>query len=268
MTYCLSSYVIWFHSSALKESLLVMLILAFYASYYGLILDKKPMSLWGVILMPILILLFRPVLSIFCLLSVTLTVVLKRKLSVPQLIFLFLVVFAGIFYLEPLINSTDKFLLGGTKSMLEIKEIEGMVKGSVSFTYVVNSLSSMFGPFPTLASVKTHLCFYAPGLIFKILLSVIFWFGLIEIVKKREYLLYPMLIFIMLEIGSLTYILEALELRKSLPHFALIYIVAFMFIFNFDHRQLNSLKSHLFYKKSFNLIAFFLCVLMIYWNFR
>ena len=268
LTYCLSSYVLWYHSSGLKESLLIMLIVLFYSNYYGVLFDKKAINVWGIILMPLLILFFRPVLSIFCLLSIAMGVLLKRKLTAPQIIFLFMVMFAGIYFLETISSSTDKYLLGGTSSMLEIKEMEGMVKGSVSFTYLVNTLSSMFGPFPTLLSSKAHLSIFAPGLIFKVLLSVAFWFGVIYVIQAKLNKTYPMLVFILLEICSLTYILEALELRKSIPHFPLVYIIAFIFIYKYDTSKLLNLKSHLFYKKSFNIVGFILCLLMVYWNFR
>jgi hypothetical protein len=268
ITYCLSSYVLWFHSSGLKESLLVMLIVLFYSSYYNVVIDKKAVSVWGVIIAPLALLLFRPVLSAFCLLSIAIGMVLNRKLSVPQIIFLLIVMLAGIYFLEPLLGSTDKFLLGGTESMLEIKEMEGMVKGNIPFTYLVNTISSMFGPFPSLLSSKTHLTFYAPGLIFKIFISIAFWFGLMYVIKHKISKTYPMLGFIFLEMGSLTYILEALELRKSIPHFPLVYIIAFLFMYKYDSRQLISAKNYVFYKKSFNLASVVLCLLMIYWNFR
>ncbi len=268
ISYCMSSYVIWFHSSGLKETLLVYLILQFYSSYYSFSIDNKAMSIWMVILMPLLILLFRPVLSLFCLVSIALGVLLKRKLTVPQLLFIFIVVFAGIYYLELIISSTDKFLLGDTQSMLEIKEMEGMVKGSVSFTYLVNTLSSLFGPFPTILSTKPHLCFFAPGLIYKILISLAFWFGVITVYKSKLTKAYPLFLFAIIEMISLTYILEALELRKSLPQFPLMYIIAFVFIYRFDKHLLSNLMKHQLYKKTYHLIAVVLCGLMMYWNFR
>jgi hypothetical protein len=222
----------------------------------------------GFILIPLQLLLFRPVLSIFCLASVALGVVLKRKLNFPQRFFIFLFICMGIYFLEPIMSSTDKFLLGDTASMLEIKEIEGMVKGSVSFTYLVNALSSIFGPFPTLSSQKVHLSFFTPGLIFKILISVPFCFGVIYIFKNNFYKIYPMIAFALLEMLSLTYILESLELRKSLPHFPLVYIVAFTFIYQYDGKIFISFKTYSWYKKMFNVVAFVLCVLIVYWNFR
>jgi hypothetical protein len=266
--YSFSSYMLWFHSSGLKESLLVVLIVQFYNSYYAIIFDKKTAAIWGLVLVPLLLMLFRPVLAMFCILSVVVGLVLKKKLTVPQLILLIFMVIATLYYTDAIMGSTDKFLLGGTDAMLEIKEMEGMVKGSVSFTYLVNTLSSMFGPFPSIVSTKTHLSFYAPGLIFKILLSLAFWFGVVHIIRIRLYRTYPMLIFALVEMASLTYILEALELRKSLPHFPLVYIIAFIFVFQFDHNQLITIKNHLFYKKSYNILALVLCILVVYWNFR
>jgi hypothetical protein len=268
MVYCLSSYVIWFHSSGLKESLLVMLITLFYNHYYNLSFDKKRTSLWWLVLVPLVILLFRPVLTIFCIASVALGILLKRKLTAPQMLLLIVGVLTWIYFLESIISSTDKFLLGGTESMLEIKQLAGMVKGSVGFTYFVNILSSMFGPFPTIVSTKVHLSFYAPGLIFKVFVSIAFWFGLIHSIKIRLSAVYPMAIFVLLEMISLTYILEALELRKSIPHFPLVYIIAFVFIYRFDCNQLLTIKNHLFYQKSFQVLSLVLCALIIYWNFR
>lgn len=267
-TYGLSSYVIWFHASGLKESVLVMLITLFYSNYYSFVFDKKSSGLWGLVLVPLLLLLFRPVLSIFCLVSIAMGVLLKRKFSISQLLFLFAAFLTGIYFLDTILSSTDKFLLGGPDRMLEIKEMEGMVKGSIPFTYLVNILSSMFGCFPSLMSSKVHLTFYAPGLIFKVFISLAFWFGVVHLIKTRMSQAYPMLIFIIAEMISLTYILEALELRKAMPHFPLIYIIGFIFIYRYDHNQLLSIKNHLFHKKSFERISLILCILMVYWNFR
>lgn len=266
--YCMSSYMIWYHSSGLKESVLVVLITLFYSSYYRVTIDKKITSAWWLVLVPCMLLLFRPVLAMFCLFSIGMGILLKRKLSVPQVLLLIAGALAGMYFMEKIVSSTDKFLVGGTESMLEIKEISGMVKGSISFTYFVNTLSSMFGPFPSPLSSKVHLMFYAPGLIFKVFISVAFWFGVIHCIHIRMSRMYPMLIFIIVEMASLTYILEALELRKSLPHFPLVYIIAFIFIYKFDHNQLLTLKSHMFYKKSFHVACLVLCGLMVYWNFR
>lgn len=268
IVYCFSSYVLWFHSSGLKESILVMLIALFYSQYYRLVSDKKMGSLWWMTVITLSLLFFRPVLAGFCLISLVLGIVLKRKLSGLQVLFIVVAVLAGIYFLETVMSSADRFLLGGTESMLENKEMSGMVKGGVFFTYLVNILSSLFGPFPTLLSSKAHLSFFAPGLLFKLFVSLAFWFGCIHIIKIRLYKAYPMLIFIILEMASLTYILESLELRKSIPHFPLVYIVAFIYIYKFDRNQLLTVKNHLFYKKSFHVLGFILCALTLYWNFR
>lgn len=268
LVYGMSSYMIWYHSSGLKESVLVLLITLFYSSYYRVTIDKKAISAWWLVLVPCMLLLFRPVLAMFCLLSVGMGILLRRKLSVPQVLLLIAGALAGMYFMEKIVSSTDKFLAGGTESMLEIKEISGMVKGSISFTYFVNTLSSMFGPFPSLLSSKVHLMFYAPGLIFKVFISVAFWFGVIHCIRIRMSRMYPILIFVIVEMASLTYILEALELRKSLPHFPLVYIIAFIFIYKFDHNQLLTVKNHLLYKKSFHVACLVLCGLMVYWNFR
>lgn len=268
VTYSFSSYVLWFHSSGLKESMLVMLIIVFYSQYYRLISDRKMPALIWMLIISGAILLFRPVLVVFCFVSIGLGTILKRKLNGAQLLFIVAAILAGIFFLETIMVSTDKFLLGGTESMLQNKEMSGMVKGSVAFTYLVNVLSSLFGPFPTLASTKAYLSIFAPGLLLKLFVSLAFWFGCIHLVRIRLIKAYPLLIFVLLEMISLTYILEALELRKSIPHFPLVYIIAFIYIYKSDHNQLLTVKNHLFYRKSFRVLGVVVCMLTLYWNFR
>ncbi len=268
VAYSFSSYVLWFHSSGLKESMLVMLIVLFYNQYYRLISDRKTGSVLWMSVVVLSLLLFRPVLAIFCVASLVFGVLLKRKLSALQVVFIIVAVLVGVYFLETVRSSADRFLLGGTESMLENKQMSGMIKGGVFFTYIVNILSSLFGPFPSLLPSKAHLGFFAPGLLFKLFVSLAFWFGCIHIVKIRLSKAYPLLIFIIMEMASLTYILEGLELRKSIPHFPLMYIVAFIYIYKFDHNQLLTIRNHLFYKKSFHLLGFILCILTLYWNFR
>lgn len=268
IVYSFSSYVLWFHSSGLKESMLVTLITLFYSHYYRLFSARRSVSFVWMIAIALSLLLFRPVLAVFCGASLVLGVLLRRKLTAVQVFFIIAAMLGGIYFLETIMSSADRFLLGGTEAMLENKQMSGMVKGSVAFTYLVNILSSLFGPFPSVLSSKIHLSFFAPGLLFKLFISLAFWFGCIHIIKIRQHKAYPLLGFIILEMVSLTYILEGLELRKSIPHFPLVYIIAFSYIYRFDHNLLLTIKNHVFYKRSFHVLGFVLCALTLYWNFR
>jgi hypothetical protein len=155
------------------------------------------------------------------------------------------------------------------ESLIERKEFEGMVTGSLQFTYAVNALAGLIGPMPTVVSKeKVQLSFYAAGLLFRVFFATFFWFGAYYAYKKKYYVLFPLIFFVLLESSSLVFILEGLELRKSLPHFFAIFLVGFWFLDFF--RRKNGVKKK--YKRSIlsivkiSSIVFFL--LIFYWNLR
>jgi hypothetical protein len=162
----------------------------------------------------------------------------------------------------------NNYLGTGFDEYIDNKGSLGKIVGNVFFTYSTNLIGGLIGPLPTvLPNIKPVLALYAPGLFFKVLISIPFLFGLINIFKNGLKKYYPIAFFILLEILSLFFILQSLELRKSMPHFALIYLISFGWISEFT----ENIRKH----KSSKLITVFLHLsflaslfLIVLWNLR
>lgn len=271
LSYSLSSFVVWFHSSGLKESFMCFLVLMFFDRYYLYMKNRNIVHLISGALFLAALLLFRPPLIFFCIGAVGLGTILKRRKGVLGA-FLVIVVFGGFIGLYPVFESTyDRFLMGGDfERLLMAKEATGMVKGSLQFTYAVNLLAQLIGPLPTISpDIKEVLSFYSPGLIYKTLLSVFFWFGVYYVFKFKGAMLYPLIFFAFLEMSSLLIILEGLELRKSLPHFAMIYIIAFWFMDQLDRKKsFFKLRTRRRTQTIFSLSAACIFFMILTWNIR
>lgn len=269
LSYSLSSFVVWFHSSGLKESFMCMLVVLFFDRYYLYMKNRNVVHLISGALFLLALLLFRPPLIFFGIGAVGLGIILKRRKGILG-VFLVIIVFVGFVGLYPVFESTySRFLRGGDiQGLLMAKE--SMIIGNLQFTYAVNLLAQFIGPLPTISpDTKELLSFFSAGLIYKTLLSVFFWFGVYYVFKLKVEMLYPLIFFILFEMLSLLMILEGLELRKSLPHFALIYIVAFWFMDQFDlKKSFVKLRMRRRIQTIFSLSAVSIFIIILTWNIR
>jgi hypothetical protein len=270
LAYSISSYVLWFHSSGLKETIMVMIIVLFFDQYYKYMFSKGTKHIVIAGLMLLSLLLFRPALIFLLIGSTVITYIMSRRKSSASSFFVLIALVLFIFLFTYIQSLSTRFLAGGdTSKMIELKESEGMVKGSLPFTYAVNFIAQAFGPFPTLSpNDKPMLSFFSVGLIFRIFISMAFWFGVYYAFKRKLAILFPLILFTIMEMASLLFILEGLELRKSLPHFSSIYLISFWYFDYFNNdRSLNPSTR----KRIKNIIYFSIFIfsfLIIYWNLR
>lgn len=268
LTFSISSYFIWFNSSGLKESILVFLVIYSFLNYYNYLFQKKIIYIFYTLFFLASIMYFRPAITVLIIAAIITAYILQQRKSLFSKIIVIIFIGGMIYgstFLEALLN---RYLLGGIDEMIETKEISGMVKGGIGFTYAINILAGMIGPFPTISPNKSVLLsFYSPGLIYKSLISIPFWFGAYYIFKKGLWFFYPMIFFVMYETFSLVFILEALELRKSLPHFPFIYIIAFAFISFFYHDRFDR-KRKFYINHLINILFIGIFILLIFWNYR
>lgn len=270
LSYSLLSFVLWFHSSGLKESVMVFLIVLFYDQYYEFMIKKNMTNLLVMFFSIMTILLFRPAISLLILASVLITFLLTQRKSLSKFIvtpILFILIFLMYGYIQTVLN---KFINPeGIAAMLENKEASGMVKLSLPFTIAINIISAFFGPFPTLLpNLKIVLSFFSVGLIFKVLLSSIFWVGVYYAFKRKLFKLFPLILFVVFESFSLSFILEALELRKSLPHFFAIFIVSFWFLDYFNQKGSLSLNTKKKIKNFVKFSSFLVLLVILIWNLK
>ena len=269
LTFSLSSFNIWYHSSGLKESVMIFLTIFSFLQYYHFMKTKSLKYLFYIIPFLLSLMFFRPAVMFLIVGSILISYLLGRKRNIIELL-LIVVLIIGLIISYPYLGIIINKFIGseGVYRMIESKELEGMVKGSVAFTYMVNILAGLIGPLPTiLPNMKIGLSFYAPGLIYKALISIPFWFGIYTIYKRNLYIFYPIAIFVVLESASLILILEGLELRKSMPHLPFIYIVGFAFLSYIDNNNLILFQRNRIYN-FFNTSYFVIFFLILYWNLR
>jgi len=269
LTYSISSFVLWFHASGLKESFMIMLVVLFFDHYYKYMRNTRIRHLVfaSVILIPLM--LFRPAILFLCLGAILISFFLMHKRTFSSFISVLLALLAIIFSSSYIEHTSNRYVPGSVEQMIKIKESTGMVKGSKLFTYSVNIMAAAIGPLPTLLpNKKTTLSFYSVGLIYRIFLSFTFWFGIYYAYKTRSTTVYPLILFALMEMSSLVLILEGLELRKSLPHFPAIFIVSFWFLDTYNRNTIIKPQSKLRLERIVNLSIIFFFILIILWNKR
>ena len=270
LSYSTSSFVLWFHSSGLKESLLIFFIILSFDQYYQYFDRKKTINIVLLSTSMFLITLFRPAISVLILISMFFSFFVSKRKSLG-LILLIPLLSIFIFIIYSYVGLLLQNFIGiDLNSLLERKEFEGMIIISLPFTIVTNILASLIGPIPTIIPnlLKIILSFYSVGLILKVLISSVFWIGVYFAFKRRFFKLYPLIFFLIFEALSLTFILEGLELRKSLPHFFIFYLIAFWFLdyLNKEDSFLLVTKKKVVKLAKFSFFISF--ILIIIWNLR
>jgi hypothetical protein len=269
VAYSIASFTLWFHSSGLKESGMIFFIILFYHQFYKFQDKRKLLNLALGIFAVLAIMLYRPAISFLLIVSILLTLLYTLKRTRGLFVFAFALAIIFFTFFD---YASDIFLRvtgGSTSKMIETKEEIGMVKGSLPFTYFVNFVGGYFGPLTTLVhNEKIVLTFYSPGLIFRILFSMGFWIGTFYALKNRMRMVLPLVFFVILESSSLIFILESLELRKSLPHFFAIFLVLFWYL---DYTKGSKNHYSPKYRRSYHFLNYSALVfffVIIYWNFR
>ena len=267
IAYSLSSFVIYFHSIGLKESFLIMLVVLSFNFYYKYLKSKNILVLLLSIFFIASIIFFRPAIASMIIVAIGLGSLLSKKGGIGiKIISLFIILFL-ISISNILIPIIERYTSGGFDMLIYARESEGMIKGGLPFTYAVNILSQFFGPLPSLVSHKITLTFYAPGLIYRVLLSLPFWLGVWYIFKTKSYKLYPLVLFVLFEMFSLSAILEGLELRKALPHLSIVFIIAFWFLDKYDTKSIV-IKRRKRFQFFFKFIIFIFIFIILFWNFK
>jgi hypothetical protein len=270
LAYSISSYVLWFHSSGLKESVVIMLIVLFFDQYYKFVRSSALFHIMFAITFCFPLLFFRPVLLLFCIGSAVLSTLLYRnQQKVFVIVSIFLLLSFSFIYPHIKEQTSEKYIPKGVEEMIDNRASEGMVKKSVPFTYAVNFLAATVGPLPTLVpKKKTVLFLYSSGLIYKIFISIMFFGGIYLSYRQKEVAVYPLILFALMEMGALIFILEGLELRKSLPHFPAVFIVSYWGLYVCDRKLVMDGRIKKKTVRAFNIVIVSLCLLIVTWNTR
>jgi len=268
LSYSISSFVIYYHGTGLKESFMVMVVVLSFQFLYSFLQNNNIKHLILAIIFLSLLTLFRPAIIFFILGAFGFGLLISNRGGIIIKILSFFIFIALIAMSNIIIEMFNSYTVGGLEALIRSREIQGMVKGGITFTYIVNIISQSIGPLPTLFSPsKTLTMFYAPGLIYRNLLAIPFWLGVFYMFKRKEYLLYPLFFFAILEMSFLVLIIDGLELRITMPHMPFVYLIAFWFMESFDKNR-NFIKHKNTFMDFIYVIIAILILLMAYWNFR
>lgn len=227
-TFSASSFFVYFHGTFLKESVFVLLVVGTFYHFYKLIQDNNTIHIIPIIFYFISMIFFRPAVAMFFGLGVTVYYLTdKDNRAIFYLIYL-AIFFAFIAGASIVGDVYDRYTLGGNVHKV-VESRETVV--SVQFDYITNWLATFIGPFPSFVALLKHqTCLYAPGLFAKMALSLPFLLSIIYVVRYRIRELYPMVVFCLVEMFSLAIIRQAFELRKGIPHYPIIFLLAFWYM--------------------------------------
>lgn len=266
VAYFISSFIIKYESSGLKESVFILFVLSAIYFWYVFYFKKKRRYLFVSLLCGLAIMLFRPAVLGMLILSIFIGVFLNRYGdSLKNILLSFLLIlafgFSTSFYTK-VMQRLDSF-----DDQVSLRS--GYVKDAASDEVVVYvaAIASTVGPLPNILTRegKENNSLHSSGLLFRGFLGVVFWFSVVFIIKNRVSEMYPFMMMSLLGTVALFYIMESLELRFHLTHLPFTYLVAFYFLSYYD-----SLKGFARARVSRFLDMGFLGValLMLYWNFR
>lgn len=269
LAFSTSSFFCWFNSSGLKESFIIFLVIYSFLQYYYFLWRRKVKHLVFMTLFLLPLLLFRPAIMFLVIVSAIAGNVLNRRLTASKLVLVIIFLGLLVYFSTDINHVITRFAGGGMSGIIYRNEAAGMVKGSVVFTYLVNFMAGWIGPLPTLSpNYKTLLSFFAPGLIYKNLISIPFILGIYYFFRRGYASFYPIILFAVFELSSLMFIMEGLELRKSLPHFPFIFLIAFGFIDYFSHKESFTRHQRKTLWRIMQVSFYVIFVLIFTWNFR
>lgn len=221
-----SSFWIFYHSSFLKETIFVSLVVYGMYFFYRYIFNGKKMDLLLSIIIPLLLMFFRPAVLVFLFGSYMSYWFIVSKKSAVWLLCFIIGLFA-LLVLTPFVFSIyDNYTHGDVTT---VKTYIGVTK----FSWATNCVAALIGPFPNLMDSVNEISYrhlYGPSLLLKFMLFVPFWMGCFYVVKNKIYNLYPIVFFCLFEILSIIVINNGLVLRKSMPHIPLFYLCSFWYL--------------------------------------
>jgi len=261
LTYSISSFNIFFYGTFVKETIFIFLIVLLFNSLYRYIDENHDVSIIYVIVYSILLCFFRPAVTVFIWFGIFTYFLFLKGGSITKVVILAIVGIAFIVTLSFLQHTVSKYTLGGDIGhLLDTKESTQLSQRS---SYFLNFFAACFGPFPTLfGTVHTaRACIYGPGLYYKLFLMLPFVLAIWKLIQNRMVQFYPMLVFIVIEILSVAVVQRGFELRLTLPHLFLVYILVFWYLDKIQEEEENCLFHRLYIPVN---ISVFLIVMA--WN--
>lgn len=252
LSYTISSYNIFFYGSYLKETGFILLIVLLFNSLYKYIIEEHKLSLVYIIIYSILICFFRPAVTVFIWFGIFVYYLFRSGSSIIKITAVSIICIVVLLLSSKLQSIFYFYTLEGDIDLL--LKTKGDPLLSRSADYIINFFASLFGPFPTLIGTdKPRSCLYGPGLLYKFFMNLPFWLAVWKIVKNKIVDLYPMIFFILIEAISAAIVQRGFELRITLPHIAMYFMLVFWY---FSETDSDDEKLFNKYSPAFFIISF------------
>lgn len=215
LTFGISSYWIWFHSSFLKETIMVFIVIESFYFFYKFLDNKNYIHLILAILISLFLIFFRPAIIGFIWVAYSAYFMTNSGNKVLWLFYTIIIISVALFTASYMKDIFDNYTHGG--DVTTIKSYIGVTR----FSFMTNAVAALIGPFPNLVSIPVEIAYkhlYGPSLLLKYMLFVPFWYGLYYATRYKHLIILPLFVFCILEIISLVFINNGLVLRKAMPH--------------------------------------------------
>ena len=260
ITYGISSFSIYYQSSGLKDTIMVLLIVLSFYYYYLYIIRRKLIFVFLFLLIALLLLFFRIPLTVFILTSVFISHLLHYKFNISTFVISILTFSVSLF----IASNYHSELIRYTKSYNTTLRTESGIEKPTPFFMASAILAGIYGPLPTVIPTydKRDTAMHAPSLILKSFLTSFFIFGIYFVFKYKYLNMLPLLLFSYMHIISLSYLAQTFKLRNQLPHFPFFIIVSF-----FSLGILSYSDRHPVIRQICNVSFVVISALIFFWNY-
>ena len=267
LSYAIASYTIFFLGSFLKEEILIFLVItSFYLLYQYHQKHHLIFLLLGAMVSSLTIF-FRVPIALFIWTSYASLLLFGSKGHVKRMLFVFLIVAVSFFAAGLFFYSSVRYANRG--------DVSGSYQyvSTNLFQKAVSTVGALIGPFPALFQITsvqfTQKPMFGAGLLYKFLLFFPFWKGFLYAVKEKVIDVFPLYIFIVMEMIGLCLVVDGLEVRKAVPHFPLFILTAFWYLDRFDSDTNEEIRATPYYYwtyKGLTVSVVVVFILTLTWN--
>lgn len=243
LTFTLSSFTLFFYASGLKEAFMICLSTLSMQAFYRFLDSRRAGALAAALFWGLGLLFFRPAVSLFLFVSQGLTLLLMQRRRAVTRYATLGGLFVGLLLLWGLMGeSFTRYVGASTDQYLARLDYMASEALGTRASFVVSCVSALIGPFPSILPKSTpqglsYLSLFAPGLLYRLMLALPFWWGLGRALHRGLVRTFPLFLFPLLEMLSLSLILEGLELRLQMSHLPPVYVFAFWSLYMWDSGQ-------------------------------
>lgn len=259
LSYAIASFAMYFYGTYLKEVIMVFVVILCYWIYYKYRGSEKKMALMLSVSISLLLFFFRPVVAMFIWLSFFSSVLFKKGKGTNFIFILLVLIVIGVSSIFAIQDASRNYIHDG-----DLASTANYVNAS-RFGIITSSISAFVGPFPNLLQISKIVnptAIFGSGLLFKMLLVLPFYKGLVLCLRNKDAIVMPLFVFCIVEMLALAVVNDGLELRKAYPHVALFFMASFWFISKYDENVDEEILQTKYYKR-YNLL-FYLSTFLIF----